>query len=71
MKAKASDVVDIFKTLSRYSQTDPDDDFQKIVQFRMITSLCTLLKGRSIRVLGVQLLLTFMLIARATNEQVN
>lgn len=36
----------------------------------MITSLCTLLKGRSIRVLRVQLLLTFMLIARATNKQV-
>ena len=35
-----------------------------------VVSLCTLLKGRSKRVLGLQLLISFMLIARATSKRV-
>ena len=39
-------------------------------QRRAIMSICTLLKARSVRVKGVQLLISLMLIARATNRQV-
>ena len=37
---------------------------------KVVVSLCTLLKGRSKRVLGLQLLISFMLIARATSKRV-
>ena len=67
LQTKAPDVVDLFQMLSKCGQTEDE----KLDQLRTITSLCTLLKGRSICVVGVQLLLTFMLIARATNKQVN
>ena len=40
LKVKAPDVVDLFQTLSRCNQTD-EEDYQKLVQLRMITSLCT------------------------------
>ena len=43
---------------------DDEDNTTKVV------SLCTLLKGRSKRVLGLQLLISFMLIARATSKRV-
>lgn len=43
-------------------------DTQKSTQ--AIMSLCALMKGRSKMVLGMQLLVTFMLIARATSRQV-
>lgn len=37
---------------------------------KAIMALCTLIKGRSSKVLGLQMLITFMLIARATSKQV-
>ena len=43
-------------------------DMQKSTQ--AIMCLCALMKGRSKIVLGMQLLITFMLIARATSRQV-
>ena len=45
-------------------------DISRVAQLQVLSSLTTLLKCRSVRVLGVQLLLTFMLIARATSKQV-
>ena len=44
---------------------DSEEDTTKVV-----VSLCTLLKSRSKRVLGLQLLISFMLIARETSRRV-
>ena len=38
---------------------------------KVVVSLCTLLKSRSKKVLGLQLLISFMLIARATSKRVS
>ena len=47
-----------------------DDSRPCVEEIRATTSLCALLKARSARVKGIQLLLAFMLIARATHRQV-
>lgn len=48
-----------------------DSDITQVTQLRSVLSLLTLLKCRSVKVLGVQLLITFMLITRATSRQVS
>ena len=45
-------------------------DGQRLEEVRVATSLSILLKSQSIKVLGVQLLITLMLLARSTNRQV-
>ena len=47
-----------------------EDDSVTVEQLHAIMSKCTLLKARSVRVKGVQLLISLMLIARSTNRQV-
>ena len=69
LRANAPDVVDMFQQLGNYDRFE-DDEFARITQLRSTTALCTLLKGRSIKMLGVQLLISFMLIGRATSKQV-
>ena len=69
MRTSAPDVISLFSTLGRSDRHD-DTDTHLLTQLRVMSSLCTLLKGRSTKVLGVQLLLTFMLLARATSRQV-
>ena len=69
LRANAPDVVDMFQQLGNYDWFE-DDEFARITQLRSTTALCTLLKGRSIKMLGVQLLISFMLIGRATSKQV-
>ena len=66
----APDVLSLFSTLARVDRHDEDEDSSRLSQLRAVTALCTLLKGRSTKVLGVQLLITFMLVARATSKQV-
>ena len=66
LHANAPDVVDMFQQLRNYDRFE-DDEFAQITQLRSTTALCTLLKGRSFKMLGVQLL---MLIGRATSKQV-
>ena len=66
----APDVLSLFSALARVERHDEDEDSSRLSQLRAITALCTLLKGRSTKVLGVQLLITFMLVARATSKQV-
>jgi hypothetical protein len=66
----APDVLSLFSALARLDRHDENQDTAHLSQLRVVTALCTLLKGRSTKVLGVQLLITFMLIARATNKQV-
>lgn len=67
IRHQAPDVYHLFCRLARKGIDDSDENTDAL---KPVIALCTLLKGRSIRVLGVQLLLTFMLIARATSKQV-
>lgn len=64
---------DVFRLINVIGGSDrlADSDITQVTQLRSVSSLLTLLKCRSVKVLGVQLLLTFMLIARATSRQVN
>ena len=57
---------DLFKTLGQTSRHADDEG----TDVTAVMSLCTLLKCRSQKVLGVQLLITLMLLARSTNKQV-
>ena len=65
LQSNAPDVFELLKTLS-----GQDLQHGKLHDLRIVTALVTLLKNSSVRILGVQLLLTFTLIARATNKQV-
>ena len=58
----------LYQLLCQLGQGRCQSESQKSTQ--AIMSLCTLMKGRSRVVLGMQLLITFMLIARATSRQV-
>ena len=73
LRTNAPDVMELLSTLARtgrFEEGDADDQHAHTATLRTVTSLCTLLKARSVKVLGLQLLLTFMLIARATSKQV-
>ena len=65
---------ELWKLLTTIAQTDmhsldgEEEDLQDTA--KVVVSLCTLLKRRSRRVLGLQLLMGFMLIARAINKRV-
>lgn len=63
---------DVFRLINVIGGSDrlADSDITQVTQLRSVSSLLTLLKCRSVKVLGVQLLLTFMLIAQATSRQV-
>ena len=72
LRAYAPDVHRLFMTLGETSRNITSDDSRPCVEeIRATTSLCALLKARSARVKGIQLLLAFMLIARATHRQVS
>ena len=66
----APDVGNLFQKLAKGDRFNEDDELSRVVQMRSTTAVCTLLKGRSVKVLGIQLLLSFMLIGRATSKQV-
>jgi hypothetical protein len=62
---------DVFQLLQQLgTRSDHESEGDTIHDLRPLTAIIALLKNRSVRVLGVQLLLTFTLIARATNKQV-
>ena len=64
---------DVFRLFNLIGNVDHHEDANntKIAQLQSISSLLNLFECRSVKVLGVQLLLTFILIARATNNQVS
>ena len=66
----APDVVELFQHLAKGDRFEDDDELSRIVQIRSTTALCTLLKGRSVKLLGLQLLFSFMLIEQAASKQV-
>ena len=62
----APDVMNLLRVLGNTDRNVGSDD-----ELKAVTSLCTLLKARSQRVKGMQLLMSYMLIARATSKQVS
>ena len=63
---------ELFRLLQLIGKSDRHDnpESRQVSQLKIVSSLAALLKCRSAKVLGVQLLMTFMLIARATSKQV-
>ena len=61
----------LYELLQSLRQSTPSEgDGSRLDEVRVATSLSILLKSRSRKVLGVQLLLTLMLLARSTSRQV-
>ena len=58
------DILEIFHSLGKSSDDDPNREA------KIVTSLCILMKSYSRKVLGIQLMTTFMLLSRATSRQV-
>ena len=69
VRTHAPDVLRLFQLIGKSDRHD-DPESARVSQITLMSSMVTLMKCRSVKVLGVQLLLTFMLIARATSKQV-
>ena len=69
LRNHAPDVFQLLQLLGKIS--DQESEGHTVHDLRPLTAMIVLLKNRAVRLLGVQLLLTFTLIARATNKQVN
>ena len=65
---------DVLRILQTIGHLDPDslggEDLGDSKDGKVVMALCTLLKSRSRKVLGLQLLVSFMLVARSTSRQV-
>ena len=70
IRSHAPVVLELLNTIGQSHRHDDGTDLARLSQLRVMTSLTSLLKCRSVQVLGIQLLITFMLIARSTNKQV-
>ena len=69
MRSHAPAVLELLNTIDQSSRHDDGTDLARLSQLRVMMSLTSLLKCWSVQVLGIQLLITFMLIARSTNKQ--
>ena len=67
--ANTPDVVELIGNCSRHEGNE-DDEHSDADTLKSITALSTLLKCCSVKVLGLQLFLSIMLIAWATNKRV-
>ena len=67
LRTHCPDVFQLFNALGRIERRDDP----RSAQVALLRSLLTIIKYRSVKVLGIQLLITFMLIACATSKQVN
>ena len=70
-KVHAPDVWQLLNILGNTDRFPENDEQQALAEGRAASSMCTLLKCRSLKTLGIQLLLSLMLIARATNRRVH
>lgn len=71
LQANVPDLYSLFMALGDVERNRrEDDDTTPLEKIRATAALCTLLKARSAKVKGIQLLLGFMLVARSTNRQV-
>ena len=67
LQSHAPDVFQLLKSLGTLSNQEDEGGHHTL---KAVIALVALLKSRSVPILGLQLLLTFTLIARATNKQV-
>ena len=68
----APDLFTLFKELGQVDRFAPESgETPQSTITQLFMSLLTLVKYRSTNVLGIQLLITFMLIARSTSRQVD
>ena len=70
IKTNAPSIYQLFLELGD-TRRNAIDETTSAEQRKTIMSLCTIMNARSQRVNGLQLLLSFMLIARATSKQVS
>ena len=66
----APNLCELFNVLGQTGRHDEADDQAQLSKLRVMTLMTALLNCRSIQVLGIQLLVTFMMIARSTGRQV-
>ena len=71
-KENAPDVMKLLSEFARCGRFDKEDgstsEQSRIADIRTTMALCTLLKGRSAKVLGIQLLIAFTLIAEGNQQ---
>ena len=65
----APDVLQLLKALGDV-QTTGANEVAPTQNGKVVVAMCTLMRSRTRRVLGLQLLISFMLVARSTNSQV-
>ena len=70
VKNQAPDVWQLLNNLGNTGRFSEDNEQHQLAQLRIISCLSTLLKSRSQKMLGIQLLISLMLIARATSRRV-
>ena len=70
IRTNAPSIYQLFRELGD-TRRNAIDETISAEQRKIIMSLCTIMNARSQRVNGLQLLLSFMLIARATSKQVS
>ena len=70
LKAHAPDLYSLFKSLGNTRRNATSDEIS-VEDVKAISSLCYFLNARYVKVNGMQLLMSFMLIARATTKQVS
>ena len=70
-KSLAPEVYSLFEQLGQTQRHSTSEEETTVEQRKIVTSLSTLLNARSQRAKGLQLLLSLMLVARATSKQVH
>lgn len=67
LQSHAPDLYNLYMTLGDTTRNREDVSSEEV---KVVASMCSLLNARSARVKGLQLLVSMMLVARATNRQV-
>ena len=70
VKNQAPDVWQVLNNLGNTGRFSEDNEQHQLAQLRIISCLSILPKTRSQKILGIQLLISLMLIARATSRRV-
>ena len=65
----APDVLQLLRALG-HTGTHDDEEVDPTADTKVVMAMCALLKSRTRKVLGLQLLISFMLVARSTSSQV-
>ena len=66
----APDVLQLLRALGHTGTRDDDEEVDPTADTKVVMAMCALLKSRTRKVLGLQLLISFMLVARSTSSQV-